>query len=325
MSWQATNWAMRETSTHGDARAKLVLMCLADYARPDGTGAYPTVKSIVAMTEIPERTVRRKLALLRDMGLIRMGDQRIVAGYSKDKRPIVYDLAMSLRESGMDEASEQARIMEANQTRRADAMATTEPEDATGTTPETGCQNDTPHDNKEQRHAKMAPRTSERGATGDTPRGAKMAPKRIINNQNKIPPIAPQGARRHEIPNDWRPTPDTRALAAGLGLDCDSEAERFRLHAKANRRRLADWDTGFELWLKTTASRHTPGEPPRKPHTHSWACEHTKRILARFGIDPASELDLAQHVATRLKAGDSEDAITDMLAEQREREWLETA
>lgn len=308
MSWQATNWAMREASTHGDARAKLVLMCLADYARPDGTGAYPKLATISAVTEIPERTVIRKLNLLKDMGLIRQGDQRLVAGYPRDKRPVVYDLVMGIdRESGMGEHAECARLAEANE--------------------RPGCQNDTPHVYKEQRGDKMTPRAGERGDTGDTPRGDKTTP-HIRNNNHIKPntPVAPKGARRHEIPSDWTPDPETTALAVSLGLDPEAELERFRLHAQANRRRLADWDRGWELWLRTSAAKPIhAGEPPRRAHTHTWACEHTRRILDRFGVDPSDNLDLASMVADRLKHGDDPEAIVDMLAEEREREWLEAA
>lgn len=308
MSWQATNWAMREASTHGDARAKLVLMCLADYARPDGTGAYPKIATISAVTEIPERTVIRKLNLLKDMGLIRLGDQRLVAGYARDKRPVVYDLAVGVGgESGMEPAVEEARHAEANEA--------------------TGCQDDTPHVYKEERGDKMTPRTSPRGDTGDTPRGDKTTP-HIRNNKeiNKNTPIAPKGARRHEIPEGWKPSADSMRLAQRLGADAARELERFRLHAQANRRRLADWDKGFQLWLKTgTAHAAMAGGPVGKPHTHSWACDHTRAILSRFGIEAAENLKLACMVAERLKSGMEPDDVADMLAAEREREWTEAA
>lgn len=308
MSWQATNWAMREASTHGDARAKLVLMCLADYARPDGTGAYPKIATISAVTEIPERTVIRKLALLKELGLIRLGDQRLVAGYARDRRPVVYDLAMGVdRESGMDETTEAARHAEAN---------------------ETGCQNDTPHVYKERRGDRMTPRMDGTGCQDDTSRGDKTTSH--IRNNKEIKtntPIAPKGARRHEIPDDWTPDGETMALASSLGLDVDAELERFRLHAQANRRRLADWDKGFQLWLRTSAAKPIPttGMTPGKPHTHSWACEHTRGILERFDIEPSTNLELASMVANRLKSGETPETIADMLAAEREREWMEVA
>lgn len=314
MSWQATSWAMCEASTHGDAQAKLVLICLANFARPDGTGAYPTVRSIVAMTEIPERSVRRKLALLKDMGLIRPGDQRLVAGYSADKRPIVYDLVMKgARESGMSEQQEQARVTEAN-LEHSETVADME----------TGCHTDTPRGAKPAgRNTNGMPYRHPAGCHTDTSRGATVAPKPLNKNlNNNHPPIAPQGAKRKTIPDDWQPDPKTRALADGLGVDFDAELERFRLHAEATGRRLADWGKGFELWLNNSATRTPRREPPRKPHTHTWACEHTKRILAKFGIlDPSDQLDLAIRVGERLKAGDSEEEITDLLVEQREHEW----
>ena len=311
MSWQATNRAMREASTHGDARAKLVLMCLADYARPDGTGAYPKLATISAITEIPERTVIRKLNLLKELGLIRLGDQRLTAGYPKDKRPKVYDLVMgTVRESGMSETLETARHMEANE----------HPWD-------TGCQNDTPTIYKEQRGEKTTPRETERGDTGDTPRGDKTTPHiRKNNHYESNTPIAPKGAKRHELPKTWQPNANAIALAAAIGADLDAERERFVLHALANRRRLADWDKGFELRLRTAAAKpvRATDEPPKKPHTHSWACEHVHGILDRFDISH-DDLQTATMIANRLKHGDTTDMIVDDLTELREHELWEAA
>src|SRR6202044_778694 len=67
MSWQATSWATK--TRVGDATLKLLLLMLANYANEDGECWY-TQKKISFDTEIPERTLRRKLAQLVELGLI---------------------------------------------------------------------------------------------------------------------------------------------------------------------------------------------------------------------------------------------------------------
>ncbi len=74
MSNIALSWAFR---CHvGNASAKAVLVYLADRADDDGTAAYPKIATIVAVTELSERTVRTALKTLQERGFIRRGDQR---------------------------------------------------------------------------------------------------------------------------------------------------------------------------------------------------------------------------------------------------------
>lgn len=74
MSNIALSWAFK---CHvGNASAKAVLVYLADRADDDGTAAYPKIATIVAVTELSERTVRTALKTLQERGFIRRGDQR---------------------------------------------------------------------------------------------------------------------------------------------------------------------------------------------------------------------------------------------------------
>ena len=52
------------------ARAKLVLLALADHARDDGTGAYPSAAVLARKTGIPERRVYATLRALKKAGFI---------------------------------------------------------------------------------------------------------------------------------------------------------------------------------------------------------------------------------------------------------------
>jgi hypothetical protein len=49
---------------------------------------------------------------------------------------------------------------------------------------------------------------------------------------------------------DWSPNTEHEALARELAVDLRSEAAKFRDHAQANGRLLADWNAGFRGWLR---------------------------------------------------------------------------
>nr|WP_314585539.1 helix-turn-helix domain-containing protein [uncultured Pseudomonas sp.]BDD46420.1 hypothetical protein 5 [Moraxellaceae bacterium] len=98
MSVQAMSWAMQmPKSTLGDASARHVLLCLANYAGQDGRGAFPSAEQLAEDTGLSERTVRYKLDLLEEMGLITRGNQAIAAAYigRKDRITNVYDLQLN--------------------------------------------------------------------------------------------------------------------------------------------------------------------------------------------------------------------------------------
>jgi len=91
------SWAMQmPKSSLGDASARHVLLCLANYAGQDGRGAFPSAEQLAEDTGLSERTVRYKLDLLEEMGLITRGNQAIAAAYigRKDRITNVYDLQL---------------------------------------------------------------------------------------------------------------------------------------------------------------------------------------------------------------------------------------
>lgn len=76
--------------------ARHVLLCLANYAGPDGRGAFPSASTLSDDTGLSERTVRQKLEELRSAGWIEEGNQAIAAAHidRRDRRPVVYDLQL---------------------------------------------------------------------------------------------------------------------------------------------------------------------------------------------------------------------------------------
>lgn len=85
-----------------DAPARHVLLCLSNYAGVDGAGAFPSAATLALDTGLSERTVRAKLDLLEASGLIRRGNQAIVAAWVEraDRRPVVYDVVLPGLERG---------------------------------------------------------------------------------------------------------------------------------------------------------------------------------------------------------------------------------
>ncbi|MGI4876689.1 MAG: helix-turn-helix domain-containing protein [Janthinobacterium lividum] len=91
----ARNWAMRQKTGSGSAKA--VLMALAACAdEGNGTLAFPSIETIEDMTELNEKTVGSALARLRDSGLIVDTGQR--KGVRKQIK--VYALGMKTPENG---------------------------------------------------------------------------------------------------------------------------------------------------------------------------------------------------------------------------------
>ncbi|RJO71427.1 helix-turn-helix domain-containing protein [Nocardia panacis] len=140
MSIATTTWALHDAPTKS-AQELVILWGLADAAHSDGTSAFPKQATLAKFGRCDERTVRRHLRALEERGLIRRGDQRLVAHLPKDRRPIVWDLDMSMRRDDdpervdncpkrPDNLSPRDRTSAAGQPERADTVVP--PRGATG-------------------------------------------------------------------------------------------------------------------------------------------------------------------------------------------------
>jgi len=89
VSVEAISWALNLASVPADrggqpsSTCKFVLVGLANHAGPDGTGAFPSVATLVRYTSLSERTVRTWLDRLESEGIIRPCDPDIVAARIK--------------------------------------------------------------------------------------------------------------------------------------------------------------------------------------------------------------------------------------------------
>lgn len=97
MSIEAIAWVLNDAPCNNPTQ-RLVLVALANHARPDGTAAFPSVATIQRYTALSERAIRYHLDALEDSGLIVRCDSRIVAAYIQrsDRRPIGYNLMLGL-------------------------------------------------------------------------------------------------------------------------------------------------------------------------------------------------------------------------------------
>jgi hypothetical protein len=105
VSVEAVSWALNlapvppDRSGQPSSACKFVLVGLANHAGPDGTGAFPSVATLVRYTALSERTVRTCLDRLEAAELIAPCDPAIVAARIRraDRRPQGWDLNLSLR------------------------------------------------------------------------------------------------------------------------------------------------------------------------------------------------------------------------------------
>lgn len=98
MSVQAITWVLEDAP---DLPPHLVgtLLGLANHADRHGRGSYPGQATLAFYTRKNDRSVRNDLAQLLGLGLIRLGDQRLVQHIPADERPVVYDCAMERKRS----------------------------------------------------------------------------------------------------------------------------------------------------------------------------------------------------------------------------------
>jgi Helix-turn-helix domain len=112
VSVEAISWALNLAPVPADrggqpsSACKFVLVGLANHAGPDGTGAFPSVATLVRYTGLAERTVRTCLHRLAAEGIIAPCDPDIVAARIKraDRRPQGWDLNLSLVRDDLDTA-----------------------------------------------------------------------------------------------------------------------------------------------------------------------------------------------------------------------------
>lgn len=276
MSMKAVLWALYDVPQEKLRGAALrILLVLADHADTRGKGAYPSQKRLCALTGYSRRTVQETIKDLETEGLIHRGDQRLVSHIAANYRPIVWDL-------GMDAQNDRGAKTTPLKKQETDAQNT-------------------------------APLGAQSGAQKNDGRGANRGAVCLRTEPNKEEPFKePRESNAHARKiGDWKPTPEHRALAARLNLDCEAEAAKFTDQALDQGTRSADWDARFRNWLRRghelgITNTNTTGTG--NSHQHTWKCRHTLQLLHRSEPDAICDA-LACTVASALNDGIDPDRI----------------
>ena len=95
VSLPAVEWALYDAP---DVPRHLVatLVAVASFADEDGRGAYPSTGTVAAMTRKQRRATQNDLDELEKRGLLLPGDQSLAEHIRADRRPVVWDLLMSV-------------------------------------------------------------------------------------------------------------------------------------------------------------------------------------------------------------------------------------
>lgn len=188
-------WALN--ADVGDSTRKLVLIGYANHAHKDGRNSWASKETIAEYVNCSAKTVRRHVQALIADGWMREGNQEQVAHLRADRRPVVYDVAMT------------------EATRRAWAA-------------------DGPVDNSSERGDTLTGRDRHGGTHGGSPvsaRGDTAVSPEPRTNQGTTPLPPPAGATTCAKPG---PTPHVNCRGCGT-TNRQLEAERRRIQASAQR------------------------------------------------------------------------------------------
>ena len=261
----------------GDARAKMLLIILSDYANEDNR-AWPSVGLLAAELECNERTVQRALRLLESKGLIAR-DAEYGTRYSADRSPYVYEVTIDTAETVDYQYKHGATPMSPRDTtERGDTNVTPQPDGVTPVTP----RGDT---HVTGGVTPMSPR-GDTHVTQTLKEPSLEHPRESMRAQKTKTQPDPQ-----PLPAGWTPDAVAQALAVKLGLDLAAELVKFRDAAASSGRVSRDWQAAFRLWLRHGSELGIASKPsmPAKPvqhHRHSFGCDHVLALLDRDTPEP---------------------------------------
>lgn len=293
MSINASNWVW--DLKFGNATRKLVLLRFADHAHADGTASYCGIPKVADFAECDERTVKRHIKWLVENGYMREGDQELVAHLARNKRPVVYDLAMSeptraqwevLNAAGGNTRRESAKVagQKGAEKRAANKAAGTtagggdnlSPQDVVSS-PAVGGDKMSPHvggDTRGQSGVTEGPVGGDTGVTQTTQQttpgnhpsigaepietaAASPSPAAAVPSPDGSGSSEPKGTR---IPDDFVPTPEMVSWARTACPDVDGRVETQNFidfwTAKAGKdARKTDWKRTWQVWFRNCQSR----------------------------------------------------------------------
>lgn len=221
-----------------------VLMALASKAREDGTGARPGQQWLADRTRKTARQVRSDLAKLEDLGLIRRGDQGLVAHLPADEAPVVWDLAIERLErkpaSAPSDDVESAEGADESTNAGRERKPTSGRQSTSGRKQASGGE-------RKQASGDTSPETTNSPPTGESARAHAGA------RGNSTP----RGDGRIPLPDDFSITDAMRRWAKRDGyaviVDVDYETAQFISHHRSESTRKASWPDEWQKWIRRSA------------------------------------------------------------------------
>lgn len=253
MSLKAILWVMESAPVVSHTELA-VLYALADRASDDGTAAFPAQAWIAERARCSERTVKRQLKNLADRGVIRPGEERHVAYIRGDRRPLVWDLDLSLTrtattgQNGIPSTDSNARTggqpVTPSFTPRGDNVA-----------PRGGLRGDSPGNTGCHAGSNGVTNQAPRGDTAMSPEPSLTPLKPSFNRsggqegEGSLRSVAParESTPPPDIPAEWITDPRRARCAAHAGVDapppcrgCATARHAAEAVRDDNRRRAAD-------------------------------------------------------------------------------------
>lgn len=241
---------------------RMVATALASVAPPEALTVYPSVAHIADLAGVGHSTVRKYLTELDDDGLVTRTERSNSSNLYRFHPERFRTATRTTTRREVPPDSEQAPEPASE-----DTTGRQEPEQHTPSTPP-------PHGP----HHPSGSRTPPLHGVEVTPPGAGGHPsgsrtqkgnRREIEGSLEGGAPAPKPTRhrpRSRLPHGWRPTDTHRAFAAEHRLDLDREVFRFRNHAEATGRLMANWNAAFTTWLDKARDLRPAGAP----RTEDW-------------------------------------------------------
>lgn len=306
MSQQAMNWVLYHAPLDLDAVEFRLLTIIADNVDVEGRGFGKSVNKLMELYRAPvsERTVRAKLAHLQELGVLRLGDQRLVSYIPGNRRPKVYDIVMTT-----DRGAENAPLEEADHETTPTATTATDGENQSDDRGATGVQ-----------------QGCDRGAAG-LKQGCSMAAyknTKSFKNTKNIKSLERVRARENETDPatrllDLQPDDTHRKLAEQTHQNVEYELAKYQDACIANGRIPADPAAGFRNWLRRPAERgYQPATPPTPAEDpldrRADRILETSTILQNLIPDPNLRADYKPAVRIALAKGMPAPEIVNMIA-----------
>lgn len=205
---------------------KLVACVLADYANPDGTRIWPGNDRLVAVTELGEKTVRRSLEKLRDLGLI----ERVRKGSKLGRKALADEYRLTIPA----DLRERVEMLAPSETPGSPVMVTCG-QDGTPVTG-TGDEPESPVDNPGSAVTVTGDRSEDQPGTPVNDHGTPVTGSRNTGHGDRPPTHAP-----NQLPPTNKPSgpvtpptvevPRTRVVTPSERAELESEDEALQFQA----------------------------------------------------------------------------------------------